>query len=69
MQPRPSRVTVHTWQEGNWWIAQCLEVDIATQGRTEQDALDNIRDALDLYFEEPMPSIVPQVHTIDLAVA
>jgi predicted RNase H-like HicB family nuclease len=66
---RPQNVTVHTWQEGKWWVAQCLEVDVATQGRTEQDALDNIKGALDLFFEEPVPTIIPQVHTVNLAVA
>jgi predicted RNase H-like HicB family nuclease len=62
-------VTVHTWQEDNWWIAQCLEFDVASQGISEEDALKNIREALELYFEEPRPSITPKVHTLELAVA
>ena len=66
---RPETVTIHAWQEGKWWIAQCIEVDVASQGRTEQDALDHIKAALDLFFEDPVPSVIPQVHTISLAVA
>jgi hypothetical protein len=25
--------------DGAWWIAQCLEVDVASQGKTEEEAL------------------------------
>jgi predicted RNase H-like HicB family nuclease len=41
------------WKEGKWHVAQCLEVDIASQGDTEQSALDNLREALELYYEPP----------------
>ncbi len=34
-------------------MAQCLEVDIASQGETEQEALDNLWEALELHFEPP----------------
>lgn len=29
-------------QEGEWYVAQCLEVDVASQGVTEEEALTNI---------------------------
>jgi len=47
------RFSVTTWQEGHWWVAQALEVDIASQGETEQEALDNLKEALELHFEFP----------------
>jgi hypothetical protein len=25
-----------TWREGEWFISQCLEVDIASQGKSEE---------------------------------
>ena len=65
----PTTVTVHTWQEENQWIAQCLEFDVASQGMSEQEALENLREALELYFEEPRPTVMPRVHTLELAVA
>ncbi len=37
-------------QEGEWHIAQCVEVDVARQGATEDDALANLRAALELHF-------------------
>ena len=44
-------------REDNWFIAQCLEVDIASQGESEEGALVNLREALELYFEPPQPSV------------
>ncbi len=38
-------------QEGEWFVAQCLEIDIASQGATEEEALANIREAVELYLK------------------
>ncbi len=60
--------TATVWQEGDWFVAQCLEVDIASQGETPQQALDNLREALELHFEPPTASIKPQMQTIEVEV-
>ena len=39
-------------REGNWFVAQCREVDVASQGQTEAEALANLREALELWFED-----------------
>lgn len=33
-------------------MAQCLEVDVASQGRTIPDALHNLAEAVELYLDE-----------------
>jgi len=38
------------WQEDDWFIAQCLEVDVASQGGSEAVALFNLRESLELHF-------------------
>jgi len=43
------------WREGNWYVSQCLEIDIASQGETEEEALDNLKEALELHFEIAEP--------------
>jgi predicted RNase H-like HicB family nuclease len=58
-----------TWQEGEWFVAQCIEVDIASQGLTEEEALENLRDALELHFTPPVATVAPQVHKIEVEVA
>jgi predicted RNase H-like HicB family nuclease len=57
------------WQEGEWFIAQCLEVDIASQGATEEEALANLSEALELHFTPPVATIAPQVRQIEVEVA
>lgn len=56
-------------QEGDWFIAQCLEVDVASQGKTEEDALKNLSDALALHFTPPVATILPNVQRIQLEIA
>ena len=36
------RLTVTVWEEGNWFVAQCLEVDVSSQASTEDEALVNL---------------------------
>ena len=45
-------------QEGEWFIAQCVQVDVASQGATEDEALENLRDALQLHFSLPVATII-----------
>ena len=52
--PMKADFTVSIWQEEDLFIAQCLDVDVASQGRTEEKALANLREALELHFEEPV---------------
>ena len=61
--------TASVWREGDWYIAQCLEVDVASQGETEDEALANLREALQLYFEPPTPTAAPEVRSLEVEVA
>ncbi len=63
---RPFAATV--WREGNWYVSQCLEVDVASQGETEQEALENLREALELHLEPPHATRPPDVRTIEVEV-
>ena len=63
---RPFAATV--WREGDWYVSQCLELDIASQGETEEEALANLREALELHFEAPQSSRPPRVRTIEVEV-
>lgn len=44
------------WKEGKWFVAKALEVEVASQGKTEKEALENLKESLELYFED-MPKI------------
>ncbi|MEK7528720.1 MAG: type II toxin-antitoxin system HicB family antitoxin [Patescibacteria group bacterium] len=40
------------WKDGKYYVSQCLNVDIASYGKTKKQALDNLDEALELYFED-----------------
>lgn len=40
------------WKEGKYYVAQCLNVDVSSFGKTKKEALDNLEEALELYFED-----------------
>ena len=40
------------WKEGKLQIAWCPELDIASQGKNVEEALANLREAIDLYLED-----------------
>ena len=61
--------SVTTWREGKWVVAQCLDLDVASQGRDEEEALTNLADALRLQFTPPIATILPEVRRIEVNVS
>ena len=62
--------TAAVTHEGGWYVARALEVEVTSQGRTVDEALANLREALELYFEdETMPEVVepPIIATVQLS--
>jgi predicted RNase H-like HicB family nuclease len=61
------RYTASVTNEDKLFVAQCLEVDVASQGATEDEALANLREALELYLEDPPDaSHAPKIRHLDL---
>jgi predicted RNase H-like HicB family nuclease len=48
---RPFAATV--WREGKWYVSECLELDVASQGESEAEALSNLKEAMELHYEPP----------------
>jgi predicted RNase H-like HicB family nuclease len=40
------------YKEDKYYVSQCLNVDVASFGNTIQEAIDNLNEALALYFDE-----------------
>jgi predicted RNase H-like HicB family nuclease len=38
--------------EDPWYVARCLDVEVASQGETADEALENLKEALEFYFED-----------------
>lgn len=60
--------TASIWREDDWFIAQCLEVDVASQGESEEEALINLREAVELYLEPPKPSVKSILRRFEISV-
>lgn len=47
-------------REGDGYVSLCPELDIASQGDTVEQARDNLREALELFFEAATPEEVTE---------
>ncbi|MFO0927260.1 MAG: type II toxin-antitoxin system HicB family antitoxin [Gemmataceae bacterium] len=54
------RLTAIIQAEGSGFVALCPELDIASQGETIEQARENLREALELFFECASPTEVEQ---------
>jgi len=50
------QLTAFIEREGNSYVSLCPQLDIASQGDTVQEARENLREALELFFEAASPS-------------
>ena len=62
------------WKEGTLTVAKCLEIEVASQGKTKKEALENLEEALSLFFEHesisnPSPMKDVELHSISFMYA
>ena len=64
------RFTTAVTHEDGWYVACCLEVEVTSQGTTVEEALANLKEALELYFEDiALPEAIepPIIATVELS--
>ena len=44
-------ITAVIWQEDQVYVSKCPELEVASAGDTPQEALENLKEAVDLYIE------------------
>ena len=49
------KLTAIIEHEGDGYVSLCPELDIASQGNSVEEARDNLREALELFFETASP--------------
>lgn len=58
------------WKEGKQYVSQCLDVEISSFGATKHQALKNLHEALELYFEDkPLPKKSAVINPVIASVA
>jgi len=53
--PRKSTYTAILEREGDMFVSLCPELDIASQGRTVEEAIANLKEAVELFLETADP--------------
>jgi predicted RNase H-like HicB family nuclease len=48
-------VTVVIYRQGDAYVAHCLDVGVASEGVSEAEARENLREALQLFVNEQAP--------------
>ena len=43
----------------DWYVAKCVDNSVASQGKTIEEALGNLKEALELYYEDESPYELP----------
>jgi len=57
---RKSSFTAILEREGDGYVALCPEVDVASQGNTTQEAVENLKEAVELFLECADPEEIEQ---------
>ena len=56
-------------KEENWYVAKCLDNNVASQGKTVEEAKQNLKEALELYMQNENPEKPKEMYITTLEVA
>lgn len=56
-------------REENWYVAKCIDNSVASQGKTIEEAMENLKEALELYTQNEKPEQPKEVFITTLEVA
>jgi len=57
-------------KEDDWYVAKCVDNSVASQGKTIEEALENLKEAIELYNENEEP-VIPKnllITTLEVAI-
>ncbi|MFH1170856.1 MAG: type II toxin-antitoxin system HicB family antitoxin [Candidatus Vogelbacteria bacterium] len=54
------------WNEGKYYVAQCLNVDVSSFGKSKKEALTNLNEAVSLYFEDEKLQNITKVNRVEV---
>ena len=46
------RFNVIVQKDDSWYVAKCIDNSVASQGKSVEEALNNLKEALELYYED-----------------
>ena len=54
------------WKEGKYYVSQCLNIDVSSFGKTKNESLKNLSEAIDLYFENAKTPKIQEIKEVKL---
>ncbi len=54
------------WKEGKYYVVQCLNVDVSSFGKTKNEALRNLDEALELFLEDTKKPEITKIERPEL---
>ena len=49
------------WKEEKYFVAQCLNIDVSSFGDTREEAIKNLQEAVELYFDDEPGKIINHI--------
>ena len=65
------KFTVVIQKDEDWYVSKCIENGVASQGKTIEDSISNIKEAIELFYENTKPDIILSpsfITTLEVAV-
>lgn len=56
-------------KEENWYVAKCIDNSVASQGKTIEEAMANLKEALELFVQNEEPIKPKEIFVTTLEVA
>lgn len=63
------RYNVIIQKEDEWYVAKCIDNNIASQGKTVEESIQNLKEAIELYYENEEPITPKETYVTTLEVA
>ena len=55
-------------KEEKWYVAKCIDNNVASQGKTIEEAIKNLKEALELYYENEEPVLPKETYVTTVEV-
>ena len=59
-QPVPYKIKYEVYPEDGMFVARCLDIDVTSDGASDAEAVANLREAIQLYFERNAEAMIAQ---------
>lgn len=63
----PYKIKYELFPEGDVFVARCLDFEVVSDGATEEEALENLREAIELFLERNAEALMQHAAAADLA--